>query len=98
MLRFAIKGIVTKYELDKLTGLSGDDPFICHYSDELIAELRRLRAMALVTNHEGVGIADIVRQFKNTPHTFDLKRFFRITDYGQEYLELREQATFPEDG
>lgn len=92
MLKFAVRGIVTEYELQKLKGLNSEAPFKCYYSDDLVDELKRLRALGLITNYDGIGLRDIKAQFKDTPNQFELKRFFRITKGGQEYLELREQA------
>jgi hypothetical protein len=96
MLRFAVRGIVTQYEWDKLVGLNSEQPFTCHFSHDLIAELKHLRAMGLVSNHHGIGLRDL-RQLDGSGESFDLKRFFRITSYGQEYLTLREQAVVTED-
>lgn len=90
-LQIALQGIVTRYEFDKLVGLSRDGPFLCHYSAPLEDELRRLRAMGLVRNHDGVGLGSIRRDFKDRDAQFDLKRFFAVTDEGAEYLKLRER-------
>ena len=89
-LRMVIKGIVTEYEVDKLTGLERDRPFLCYYSDDLREELKRLRAMELVRHHDGTGLRDIERNFKDRNEQFDLKRFFYITPAGRDYLRMRE--------
>ena len=88
-LQVALQGIVTRFELDKLMGLSKEESFLCYYSEDLYDELKRLRAMKLVQNHEGVGLETIRREYKDKSQKFDLKRFFYITDQGQEYLKLR---------
>lgn len=88
-LQVALQGIVTRFELDKLNGLNKEEPFLCYYSEDLYEELKRLRAMGLVQNHEGVGLETIKREYKDKPQKLDLKRFFYITDQGQEYLKLR---------
>ena len=90
-LQVAFNGIVTKYEYDKLVGLSKDRPFMCYYSDDLISELKRLRSMTFIDNREGVGIRSIVKEFKHRGEKFDLKKFFFITDAGKEYTRLREE-------
>ena len=90
-LQIALQGIVTRYEFDKLVGLSKEEPFVCHYSNDLENELKRLRAMGLVQNHEGVGITAIRRDYKGNSQQFDLRRFFFITEEGREYLKLRSQ-------
>ncbi|HEU5245988.1 MAG TPA: nucleotide-binding protein [Candidatus Udaeobacter sp.] len=90
-LQFALQGIVTRYELDKLRGLVREVPFACFYSDDLYNEMKRLRAMGLVGNHEGVGLRTIRAEFKNRNTQFDLKRFFFVTAQGREYLRLRDE-------
>jgi hypothetical protein len=90
-LQFALNGIVTDYELDKLRGLTAEPPFLCYYSEDLYSELKRLRAMSLVRNHDGVGLGTMRREFKDRDRTFDLKRFFAITEQGREYLRLRDE-------
>jgi hypothetical protein len=92
-LQFALQGIVTKYEYDKLRGLVQEAPFTCYYSDDLYNELKRLRAMGLVINHEGVGLSTIRAEFKDRNLQFDLKRFFSITAQGHEYLRLRDELS-----
>lgn len=34
-LQYALRGIVTRYEVEKLTGLDKPEPFLCWYSDDL---------------------------------------------------------------
>lgn len=90
-LQVALQGIVTQYEFDKLVGLSKDEPFLCFYTEDLYAELKRLRAMGLVHRHEGVGLTAIRKDYKDSNQQFDLKRFFFITEHGREYLALRNE-------
>jgi len=90
-LQVALQGIVTQFEFDKLIGLSSDHAFLCYYSDDLYGELKRLRAMGLIRNHEGTGLSTIRRDYKDRNEQFDLKRFFYITTAGQEYLTLRRE-------
>jgi len=88
-LQVALQGILTIYEFEKLVGLSRPDPFLCYYSDDLHNEIKRLRAMNLVRNHEGVGLTAMRNDYKDRNQQFDLKRFFYITEQGREYLNLR---------
>jgi hypothetical protein len=88
-LRTAVRGIVTKYELDKLVGLSKDGPFLCKYSDDMFDELRRLRALSLIRHHDGTGLAQMARDHKDKDHQFDLRRYFYITEEGRNYLKIR---------
>ena len=64
---------------------------MCYYSEDLYQELKRLRAMGLVRHHEGTGLSSIKRQYKDRDATFDLHRFFYITESGIEYLSLRRE-------
>ena len=90
-LQFALQGIVTRYELDKLRGLVAEAPFLCYYSDDLYNEMKRLRAMGLVGNHDSVGLGTIRGEYKDRDRKFDLKRYFFITAQGREYLRLRDE-------
>lgn len=92
-LQIALQGVVTRYEFDKLVGLSKEEPFLCQYSNDLENELKRLRALGLVQNHDGVGISAIRRDYNDNNQQFDLRRFFFITEEGREYLKLRSQLT-----
>jgi hypothetical protein len=89
-LRAAVRGIVTRYEYDKLLGLSREEPFLCTYSDDMRDELRRLRALNLIWHHDGTGIAKMERDHKGQPRPFDLKHYFYITDEGRRYVKMRE--------
>jgi hypothetical protein len=91
-LRTALRGIVTKYEFDKLVGLSKDGPFLCKYSDDMFNELKRLRALNLVCHHEGTGLAQMARDYKGKDQQFDLKRYFYIMEEGRKYLKIRGDA------
>jgi hypothetical protein len=93
-IQFALQGIVTKYELEELTFLAKDVPFLCYYSDNLIDELRHLRAIGLIQNQPGMQLGHIVRDYKNKPQQFDLKSYCFITEQGREYLELRVKESF----
>jgi hypothetical protein len=88
-LRTAVRGIVTKYEFDKLVGLSKDGPFLCKYSDDMFDELKRLRALSLIRHHEGTGLAQMAREHKDKDHQFDLKRYFYVTEEGRSYVKIR---------
>lgn len=90
-LQITLQGIVTQYELEKLVGLSKQSPFLCYYSDDLIDEIKRLRAMNLVKNHEGVGLRVIMQDYKDKKLQFDLRQFFYLTEQGRDYLRVRRE-------
>jgi hypothetical protein len=94
-LSVALQGIVTTYEFDKLVGLEAAAPFMCYYSEDLYQELKRLRAMGLVRHHEGTGLSAIKRDYKDRNASFDLRRFFYLTESGAEYLSLRREIGGP---
>jgi predicted nucleotide-binding protein len=96
-LKFSLQGILTQYEYDKIVGLDGNFPFLCYYSEDLYNELKRLRAMQLIGNHDGVGLGTIRRDYKDRNQQFDLKRFFFITDLGRDYLRLRKELARQND-
>lgn len=89
-LQVALRGIVTRYELDKLNGLC-KQRFPVRYSADLINELRHLRAMSLAQNKDGTGLRAITDRYKNSPEEFDLREHFYITDQGREYLRVRSE-------
>jgi hypothetical protein len=99
-IRFALQGIVTKYEIEKLEGLIKQEPFLCYYSEDFYSEMKRLRALNLVQNQSGVTLLDIRRDYKDKDRKFDLKQFFFVTDHGREYLKLGAEmmpASSPEN-
>ena len=64
---------MTRYELDKLLGLNKEGIFLCYYSDELTNEIKRLRAMDFIDNQKGVGLTDIIREYKGKNEQPDLE-------------------------
>jgi hypothetical protein len=85
-LQVALSGIVTKYELDKLSGLSGEQPFLCFYSDGLYAESNHLKAM----NH----IADqAVKTFPRSASSIRIKTRSSICSTFS-ILQNRDASTF----
>lgn len=91
-LRTAVRGIVTKHELDKLVGLCKDGPFLCKYSDDMFDELKRLRALNLICHHEGTGLAQMAKDYRGKDLQFDLKRYFYVMEEGRNYLKIRGDA------
>jgi hypothetical protein len=88
-LWFALRGIVTQYEFEKLIGLNSEGPFLVDYAEEMTNELQRLQALGLIQNREGVGVGTIRTDYRDSAEPFDLKQFFYITEEGTEYLNLR---------
>jgi hypothetical protein len=89
VLQIVIKGIVTKFEYEKLEGLARSGPFLVTYrKDDMYEELKRLDSIQYIERQPGYGITSIHRQ-ADIPGEFDLKQYVRITDQGLEYLKLR---------
>jgi hypothetical protein len=87
----ALKGIVTKFELDKLRGLSGDGPFPVRYHPRMYDELLRLYGVQFIATTEGHEIGDIKSAYaRRGDLEFDLKQFVYLTEDGQVYLSLLE--------
>jgi hypothetical protein len=90
--QIALKGIVTKFELEKLRGLSGDGAFRVRYHPRMYDELRRLDALQFIAPVEGHGLVDIRNDYaRREDLEFDLKQYVRATDDGRTYLLLLEQ-------
>lgn len=89
-IQIALRRILTENERGTLTFLAKDEPFLCYYSDNLIDELRHLRAIGLIQNPPGIGFVDITREYRDRNQQFDLKRFCFITEPGRECLKLPE--------
>jgi predicted nucleotide-binding protein with TIR-like domain len=91
-LQVLLRGMVTKYELEKLKGLTGKPPFHVRYSLDMIGELVHLRAMELIMNRPGTGISTIEQRYGGSQERFDLCKHFYITEHGLEYLKLRDEV------
>lgn len=96
-LQISLKGLVTKFEFDKLVGLNKDEPFMVHYSNRMYDELRRLITMEYVETTGG-SIHDLskLREERDgkpaeEKFKFDLKQYVRIRDEGKEYLRVRQR-------
>jgi hypothetical protein len=91
-LQVLVRGMVTKYELEKLKGLTGKPPFQVRYSLDMIGELTHLRAMELIMNRPGTGVSTIEQRYGRSQERFDLCKHFYITEHGLEYLKLRDEV------
>ena len=90
--QITLKGIVTKYELEKLRELDSEGPFMVHYHPRMYDELHHLDAIQFVTPKEGHGLQDIKKKYtKRKDIKFDLKEYVRITKEGKDYLTLLEK-------
>lgn len=89
-LQVAVRGIVTVHEYEKLRGLNQGHEFMVHYSEDMHAELKRLRALDFIRNEGNATLSQMRAEHYNSPHDYDLKRYFGITGDGREYLSIRE--------
>ena len=94
--QISLKGIVTKFELDKLHGLTCNSSFQVHYHPRMYDELHHLDAMQFVTPTEGHGLVDIKNKYeKRKDIEFDLKEYVEITKEGCDYLRILTQLMRP---
>ncbi len=90
--QIALKGIVTRFELEKLRGLSRDGAFWVRYHPRMYDELRRLDALQFVAPADGHGLVDIRNEYARRENLeFDLKHYVYLTDDGRTYLSLLEE-------
>jgi len=90
-LQIVVRGIVTQWEYDKLKGLSSSRPFLVRFSNQMVQELARLRALGYIAVTAGHTVSSC-REHDGTAEEFDLKEYFEIMRAGQEYLRLREES------
>ena len=90
-LRFVVRGIVTNWEAEKLSGLAQTGPFLVRFSRQMVSEMARLRALGYVqvTPHNTI---TSMYERDGRADEFDLKQYFQITPPGVEYLHLREES------
>lgn len=92
-LRFVISHLLTKYEVEHLRNLAGNEPFSFSRNRNFDNELRRLRDLGFIEHcpNTPFGIGSL-------PQTGDdLRRLLRSTKRGLEYLKLREDAASDEE-
>lgn len=82
-LRFLISYFVTEFELTHLEKLESGEPFPYQKSESFITELRRLRSLAMITNYPN-------KDIRSMPQQGDLRDYFRVTERGTTYLQLRK--------
>ncbi len=83
-------GVTTRFEYDKLKGLERDEPFMCHYHENLAAEMKRLYDRGFVAETE-YGRGPHIEDKRNTKEEFDLKYYYRLTNAGKTYLKCRRE-------
>lgn len=88
VLKVALSGIVTTFELSHLQGLDAPGPFEVQYSNHMVRELERLDAMRFVAPTKEAGLNAIRADHQMPDDRFDLKDYAKITDSGKEYLKL----------
>jgi hypothetical protein len=94
-LKFLVSGFVTGVEFAHLQKLAVKQPFPFTGGPEtefFLNELRRLRSLGLISNHEGKGI----RALRSGGG--DINAYFFITPRGQEYLRIRSYIEQPDTG
>lgn len=91
-LQLIVKGLITKFEYDKLVGLAASDPFMVRFHNDMYRELKHLDAIGYVQPKQGEGLVSI-RDRDGSSDEFDLKQYVQITPEGLEYLKLRDELS-----
>jgi len=97
-IKVALTGLVTRYELDHLTGLNGTAAYNVQFGNIFFDEIRRLDAIGFIRVTESYkqrGFNAIKEEHESIRDTFDLKRYMEITEEGKFYLAARSQASAP---
>ena len=94
MIRFIISHLINQYEVMHLEQLAGDAPFPFEKRISFDQELRHLRDIGFVENCPGVSPS-----IAQLPHRGDdLRRFFRLTERGRQYLGFKGRGGFRRRG
>lgn len=100
-IQVALKGIVSRFELDKLRGLAGQNSFFCFYSPDFLAELKRLDALGFIRPLLAGGLNELKATYGREDLSpdqrprFDLKTCMEVTPEGRAYLELCDALFLP---
>jgi hypothetical protein len=87
-IQIALKGIVSRFEMDKLRGLAAAEPFTCFYSPDFLNELKRLDALGFVRPSLPGGLNELKATYgredlaPDQRPRFDLKACLEITPRG----------------
>lgn len=94
-LRFLMRGYVNKGELSHLEKLNGSDAFPFECWEVFLNELRHLRQLGLI-DIVPAGFTDLPEDKRTSADETDLpdkgddlRTYFRITDWGKTYLNMR---------
>ena len=95
-IQFALRGIVTRHELEHLIALSASGPYPVQFGGPLWRELERLDAIGFISpTAQANGRLDTIRNRfgdETIPvekrEQFDLKDYIQITNAAREYLNL----------
>jgi hypothetical protein len=91
-LKFLIGHFLGRNELQLLMKLASPEPYevdVTVFPNEFQAELRHLRGLGFIDNHEGRGIRDMYQHDPNT-NKRDVREHFYVTKSGREFLKLRD--------
>lgn len=91
-LKFLLANFVTDHEVDHLTRLDSQEPFIHRKNDTtwfFERELRRLRELGFIAERPGKGIDTLFYAAENSPTGADIHEHFGVTDPGRQYLSMR---------
>ncbi len=89
-IRTALEQVITQFEYEKLEGLERNEPFMCHYHDNMMSEMKRLYDHGFVTETEH-GRGPQLAEKRGSRDRFDLKWYYKLTEPGRKYLQCRRE-------
>jgi hypothetical protein len=103
MIKAALKGIVTRFEIDYLRRLARAEPWNCQYDPDTYIRLKRLDDMGFVLPTLSIeGSRRLVRVQElfgdesipvDKRKWFDMKAYVEITDDGRKYIALYDAVS-----
>ncbi len=93
-LKFLISHFLTEFELMHIENFVSSRPFLVRKdgtTPNFISELQHLFALGFITRVSGHGFRTLLAQLQSGQYV-DVKAHFRITEIGEDYLDLRRQT------
>ena len=95
ILKFLIGHFLSRDELGLLTKLASQDSYeidVGVFATEFQSDLRHLRGLGFIDNHEGKGVRAMY-QLDPTTAKRDVRQYFFVTESGRKFLRLRSDVT-----
>jgi hypothetical protein len=101
-IRVALRGIVTKWEIDYLRRLAKAESWDCRWDQDTFNRLKRLDEMGFVLPTIGIDGKRSFERFRELFQTekpdderpwFNMKSYWEITEDGKKYVELYDRVS-----